>query len=263
VEFQAPVTTEVIPTTIVLVLDRSGSMEQEDRIGGLKRAVTSFLVKLPEGSRVAVIDFSSDVDRLSEFTTDRGRIKTLVDSLQAEGSTRFYDAVAESLNMLNQESGRRAVLALTDGEDTSSQSASLDSVIASARRLGLPVYTLGLGSEEEIESNDLRRLAVSTRGQYYPARNADQLRAIYEEIAERIGSSYTLVYQSDRKLPDGTLRPVRITYRASRAAGETAVFIPGMVVPAGGWSPLFLGLLAGLLALMIVPATLARRRVAS
>ena len=62
--------------------------------------------------------------------------------------------------MLDHESGRRAVLALTDGEDTFSQSASLESVIASARRLGLPVYTLGLGTEEEIESGDLRRLAV-------------------------------------------------------------------------------------------------------
>ena len=108
----------------------------------------------------------------------------------------------------------------------------------------MPVYTLGLGSEEEIESNDLRRLAVSTRGQYYPARNADQLRAIYEQIAERLNSSYTLMYQSDRKIPDGTLRPVRIVYRgSSKSAGETAVFIPGMVVPSGGWSPLFLGLL--------------------
>src|SRR5262249_11499549 len=151
------------------------------------------------------------------------------------GSTRFYDAVAQALELLDRESGRRTVLALTDGEDTSSQSANLESVIAAGQRLGLPVYTLGLRTEEEIESNHLRRLATSTRGQYYPARNADQLRAIYEAIAERIGSSYTLVYQSDRKLPDGTLRPVRISYRGSHSAGETAVFIPGMVVPAAGW----------------------------
>src|SRR4029077_4863662 len=135
-------------------------------------------------------------------------------------------------------------------------SANLDSVIAAARRQGLSVYTLGLGSEDEIESADLRRLAGSTRGEYYPARNADQLRAIYEQIAERIRSSYNLVYQSDRKLPDGTLRPVRIFSRVSRPAGETAVFIPGMVVPAGGWSPLFLGLLAALAVMLVLPGRL-------
>jgi VWFA-related protein len=261
VEFQAPRTTELIPTTIVLVVDRSLSMEEEDRIGGLKRAVASFLEKLPEGSRIALIAFGSEVDRLSAFTTDKAQIKTAVDALQPAGSTRFYDAVSDALALLDLEPGRRSVLALTDGEDTSSQSANLESVIGSARRLGLPVYTLGLGTEDEIESDDLRRLANSTRGQYYPARSADQLRAIYEEIAERIGSSYALVYQSDRKLPDGTLRPVRITYRGSRSAGETAVFIPGMVVPAGGWSPLFLVLVGTLLALLILPANWARQKV--
>jgi VWFA-related protein len=259
VDFQAPRTTELIPTTLVLVVDRSKSMEEEDRIGGLKRAVASFLEKLPEGSRVAVIAFGSEINRLSLFTTDRGLIKKAVDALEPDGSTCFYDAVADALELLKAESGRRAVLALTDGEDTSSQSANLESVIASARRLGLPVYTLGLGSEDEIESADLRRLAASTRGQYYPARSADQLREIYEQIAERIGASYTLLYQTDHPVPDGTLRPIRISYRGSRAVGEAAVFIPGMVVPVGGWSPLFLGLVAGLTALIVLPGMLSRR----
>jgi VWFA-related protein len=261
VDFQAPQATEAIPTTIVLVVDRSLSMEEEDRIGGLKRAVASFLEKLPEGSKVAVVAFGSDVDRLCPFTTDRSQVKTAVDSLQPSGATRFYDAVTSALELLNEQSGRRAVLALTDGEDTFSQSANLESSIAAARRLGLPVYTLGLGTEAEIESADLRRLAVSTRGQYYPARHADQLRAIYEELAERIGSSYTLVYQSDRKIPDGTLRPVRISYRGSKqAVGETAVFIPGMVVPAGGWPLLFLGLAGVLSVLAVLPGWLSRYR---
>ena len=235
-------------------------MEEEDRIGGLKRAVRSFLEKLPEGSKVSVIAFGSDVDRLTDFTTDRAQVQQAVDALKPEGATRFYDAVAQALQMLDRESGRRVVLALTDGEDTFSQSATLESVITEGQRLGLPVYTLGLGTEEEIESGDLRRLAASTRGQYYPARNSDDLRAIYEQIAERIRSSYSMIYQSDRKLADGTLRPVRIFYRGSTtAAGETAIFIPGMVVPAGGWSLLFLGLLVALGALLVLPGKLARR----
>jgi Ca-activated chloride channel homolog len=259
VEYQAPVTTEVIPTTLVLVVDRSGSMRQEDRIGGLKRAVASFLDKLPAGSRVALVAFASDVQRLSGFTTDLDRVRAAVEQLDAEGSTRYYDAVADALELLEGESGRRAVLALTDGEDTDSHLASLESVIDSARRLGLPVYTLGLGSDREIRSQELRRLADATRGQYYPARRADQLRAIYEEIAERIGSSYMLTYQTDRPVPDGTLRPIRISYRGGRNSGETAVFIPGMVVPAGGWSPLFLGLITGLVALLVVPSYVMRR----
>lgn len=261
-DFQAPVTTELIPTTLVVVVDRSGSMMNEDRIGGLKRAVAAFLEKLPDGSRVALVSFASEVDRLSPFTTDLDRIRAAVDELQAEGATRFYDAVGRALELLEGQPGRRAVLALTDGEDTASQSADLNSVIDSARRLGLPVYTLGLGSEREIHGDELRRLADSTRGQYYPARRADQLRAIYEQIAERIGSSYMLTYQTNRPVSDGTLRPIRIAFRGDSASVETAVFIPGMVVPAGGWSPLFLGLASGLSALLFVPPYVRRRHTA-
>ncbi len=267
-DFQAPRTTQAIPTTIVLVVDHSGSMEQEagsgterlSRIESLKRAVASFMTKLPEGSQVAVVGFSSQVELLCEFTTDRDRVLGAVNRLRPGGATRLYDAVAEALSLLDEQTGRRALLALTDGEDTASESANLDTAIAAARRLGLPVYTLGLGNEEEIASAALRRLAASTRAQYYTARDASQLKAIYETIAARIGASYTLAYESDRRLPDGTLRPVRIFPRGSRQAGETAVFIPGMVVPAGGWSPLFLALLTLLGTLALVPSWLKRRR---
>ena len=57
---------------------------------------------------------------------------------------------------------------------------------------------------------------------------------------------------TDRKVPDGTLRPIQIFFGQAEKAGETAIFIRGMVVPAAGWSRLFLALLiAGLGALAL------------
>jgi VWFA-related protein len=256
--FQAPTATERIPTTVVLVVDRSLSMEEEDRIGSLKQAVATFVKGLPKGSRVAVVAFGSEVRTICPFTSDAQQVQDAVNALEPGGATRYYDAVAEALGMLEKESGRRAVLALTDGEDTFSQTSTLDSVVTTARRLGLPVHTLGLGSEDEIESTALRRLASATRGQYYSARQAEQLKSIYEQLAERLRSTYTLMYRTDRKLPDGTLRPVRVSYRASKIVGVAKVFIPGMVVPAAGWSPLFLALVAALTVLAIVPGQLGR-----
>lgn len=259
VEVEAPVSVEARPITVVLVVDRSHSMVEEDRIGALKKAVGSFTQGLPAGSRVAVVAFGSDVKVICPFTSDFSRVVEAVNKLTAEGATRYYDAVAEALELLQRESGRRAVLALTDGEDTFSQSATLDSAVAAAVKLGLPVHTLGLGSEDEIESDALKKLASATRGQYYPARQADQLRKIYEELAQRLRSSYSLVYRTDRKLPDGTLRPIRVFYRASRQGGETALFVHGMVVPAAGWSALFLGLVAALAVLAALPAVAGRK----
>jgi VWFA-related protein len=255
--FQSPTSTEAKPITVVLVVDRSWSMKEEDRIGGMKRAVATFLKGLPEGSRVALIAFGSEVRVARPFTTDVKEVDEAVNALAPGGLTRYYEAVAKALELLENESGRRAVLALTDGEDTSSKTASLESVILAARRIGVPVHTLGLGSEDEIESDALRNLATSTRGQYYPARRADELRTIYEEIASRLKASYTLTYRTAQKIPDGTLRPVKVYYRAARQAGETAVFIPGMVVPESGWSMLFLVLLFVLGGFAVLPGRIA------
>ena len=96
-DFQAPRTTQAIPTTIVLVVDHSGSMEQENRIRSLKQAVASFLPKLPAGSRVAVVGFSSEVERLCRFTTDRDRVLGAVNRLRPGGATRFFHGSAASL----------------------------------------------------------------------------------------------------------------------------------------------------------------------
>ncbi|CAN5726207.1 hypothetical protein BH23PLA1_BH23PLA1_26210 [soil metagenome] len=259
-QFIAPTSRETRPTTVVLVLDQSRSMDQEDRMGGLKQAVATFLKVIPPGSRVAVIAFSSDVRLICPFTTDVRQVQDAVEALEPEGATRYYDAVVEALELIADQPGRRAVLAMTDGEDTFSQTDTLDSAVLTARRLGLPIHALGLGSEDEIASDDLRRLAVETRGQYFEARQADQLGAIFEELAERLGQAYSLTYRTDRPLPDGTLRPVRIYYRAGReAAGEATIFIRGMVVPVSEWSRLFLVLIGVLVALAFLPHFLSRR----
>ena len=259
VSFLAPRTREARPITVVLVVDHSRSMQNHGRMGGLKRAVASFLEELPVGSRVALIAFGSDVELSCPFTEDFDRVRQAAEKLRPDGATRFYDAVAEALEILGPEPGRRAILALTDGEDTFSQTGSLDSVIAAARTAGLPIHTLGLGTEDSPAGESLRRMAIDTRGQHYSARDAGQLRAIYEQIAERLRSSFTVVYRTERRVPDGTLRPVRVSYRGARQAGETAVFIPGMVVPAGGWPGLFLAILATLGLLAGLPGWLRRR----
>ena len=256
--FSSPQSKEILPATVVLVVDHSESMREENRIDGLKRAVETFLKVMPKGSRVAVVAFSSDVRVLCPFTDDPSKVQIAVDALSPDGFTRYYDAVSAALELIGRESGRRAVLALTDGEDTASK-VDLKAVILKARDAGLPVYTVGLGSEDEIESDALKRLAVETRGQYFPARKADELRAVFEQFAVRQGQLYQLTFTTNRKLPDGTLRDVKVYYKASRNAGAAQVFIPGMVVPKAGWSPLFLALLAGLAVLAILPGRLARK----
>lgn len=258
--FEAPITVSSKPTTLVLVVDRSGSMAQGGKIRGLKGAVRTFLAGLPEGSRVAVVAFGSDVELVCPFTTETARVQASIDALRPVGGTRFFDAVEEALKLLEGQSGRRAVLALTDGQDKDSLLA-IDVPIDEARRLNVPVHTLGLGEGEDIDDESLDRIAAETRGQTYRARDAEALGAIYQELAERLGSTYSLTYRTDRQIPDGTLRPIRVSYAKApeSSAGETAVFVPGMVVPAAGWPGLFLLLMLILGGLALLPNVLQRR----
>ncbi len=258
-EFSSPLAITSRPTTIVLVVDRSGSMRQEGRIVGLKQAVARFLEGLPKGSKIAVIAFGDRVELICPFTLELDRAQAAVDELIPMGSTRYYDAVLSALEMLQGEQGRRAILALTDGLDTSSRN-DIEDVVTQAKSLRLSVNTLGLGSDDEIAGQALEVLAKGTGGRYYPARDVEQLKAIYEEIARSIKNSYSLTYRTDNRLPDGTLRPISIAYRLAKEAGKTAVFIRGMVVPAGGWPRLFVFLLALLACLGLLPAILKTRK---
>ena len=246
------------PATVVLVVDHSKSMEDNNKINALRQSVAVFLKLLPQGSRVAVVGFSTEVQKVQEFTDDFAKIQKAVDALEPDGETRCYDAVAEALKMLEPIEGRRVVLCLTDGEDTSS-TIPLDDLISLARRAkGAPVFTIGLGDASEIDSDSLSRLAKQTRGQYYPARQAKELSMAFEEFAVAQGRLYQIVYKTNREIPDGTLRPVSVFYKEAKRGAHASIYIRGMVVPARGWSRLFLGLLAGLGLLAILPA-LARR----
>ncbi len=258
-EFSSPISKTIEPATVILVLDRSYSMLQEERMERLKEAVDLFLENQPEGSRVAVVAFSNEVDLICGFTDDRERVHEAVQKLWATGTTRFYDAVAEALELLSTQTGRRAIVAMTDGDDTSSRNADIASVIEAARKAGLPVHTVGVGSEQEIKSGALRLIASETRGEYFRAERAADLRSIYEEIARSLKQSYSLTYQTLRPVQDGTLRPIRVEYAHSPASsGEAAVYIPGMVVPSAGWSGLFVLLVGGLGLLFVLPGRLGR-----
>jgi VWFA-related protein len=257
-KFTSPISREFRPTTVVLVLDRSGSMQQENRIGGLKRAVSGFLKNQPKGSRVAVIAFASEVELICPFTDDPEQVQAAVGDLFADGKTHFYDAVEMAVKLLSGETGRRAILAMTDGEDNLSRHADLNSAIRAAQKAGLPVHTLGLGSEGELPSEKLRELSEATRGQSFTARQADGLKAIFEEIARNLGQTYSITYRTEHPIQDGTLRPIEVDYAKAAASGKAAVYIKGMVAPAAGWSWLFLGLIGLLGGLWILPGLMRR-----
>jgi VWFA-related protein len=148
-EIQQPAGSE--PLAAVLAMDISGSMDNGGKMDQARRAAGIFLDKLPEKSDVGLILFDHEM-RLREplagkqghAAAHRDKLRGFINAAKPHGGTAYLDAAVESLQMLQNAGGRKAVLVMTDGVDLNSKN-SLDDVINQARSAQVPVYTIGVG----------------------------------------------------------------------------------------------------------------------
>jgi Ca-activated chloride channel homolog len=109
-----------------LLIDTSGSMQDEDKIGQARAAALKFLDEMDPGNRVGLVTFSDSIIPrvgLSSFETVRDDLDANINGLRADGGTALFDALASVISDLNQETASeriRAVVVLSDGEDTAS-----------------------------------------------------------------------------------------------------------------------------------------------
>jgi Ca-activated chloride channel homolog len=198
------------PITMALVLDTSGSMR--DAIDESQIAADSFVDTLKEQDRAMVIDFDEKVFLLQNLTDDKDELKMAIDSTYAQGGTAIYDALFSAFRILNQQEGRRAIILLTDGEDSASQF-SYQRIQETARTSNVVIYTIGLGTS--LRKGPLRELAAETGGRAFFPGSAHKLRDVYDRVAMELRSQYYLSYSSSNKEMDGSFR--KIILNASRS----------------------------------------------
>ena len=117
--------------------------------------------------------------------------------LVAEGETALYDTVIFALHYFSGLQGKRAVVILTDGEDSSSIYG-YDDAIDFARRTGVAIYIVGLhlsGAKTEVRMK-MQRLAHETGGECFFIERASQLGRVSATIQEELRSQYLIAYQS-------------------------------------------------------------------
>lgn len=132
------------PISIGFVVDTSGSMEWKLRAA--EAALEHFVRTLNPRDQFFLIAFSNRAFLLQDFTENPADLNRAISILHAEGQTALYDAVIQGLRKV--EYGRwpkKALLVMTDGMDNVSRN-SLGDVIQAARRGGVLIYTVGLGT---------------------------------------------------------------------------------------------------------------------
>ncbi|THF71895.1 VWA domain-containing protein [Deinococcus sp. Arct2-2] len=160
--------------TAAVTLDATGSMSSTDPAENRKLAAKAFVDRLTGDSQAAVLSFEASstptagllASRLQQaMTGDKALLNMAIDNATyASGSTNFYDAVIDAVKIAK-DSGRSnpIVLALTDGEDNSSNNTATEA-IAYAKTNNVPVYAVGLDATNTINFSEMERIASETGG---------------------------------------------------------------------------------------------------
>lgn len=198
------------PVTLAVVSDSSGSMQRA--MDTVHTAAGKFIDSLGPEDRALVIDFDDKVYLLQDVTGDKTALRTALTSTSALGGTALYDALYAAYRKLRGVDGRKAIILLSDGDDTASRF-SFRRVLDEAKVNDITIYAIGLGTN--VLDIDLRHvlktLAQETGGRAFFPDKVDELESVYREIAAELKSQYYLSYEPANVSWDGRWRKIDLS----------------------------------------------------
>tara|TARA_R110002051_G_C8769475_1_gene503477 strand:+ start:26547 stop:30890 length:4344 start_codon:yes stop_codon:yes gene_type:complete len=177
-------------TTFAIVMDYSASMSAND-IDSMQTAAKLIIDNKADLDEGVIVKFSDQPSIVQSLTADGALLSAAIDAQYSNhGATALYDAIDTALNDIAGATGRKAIIVLTDGDDTVS-GATLDSVIANSNQQDIPVFTIGLG---QADATVLQELANRTYGIYYYAPDNSDLASIYSTLSDVLQSQYLITF---------------------------------------------------------------------
>lgn len=192
-------TTFVQPNDVILIIDKSGSMQTDNRLAAAKDATKEFLDLIDTTKhRVGIVDYSGSVSSFP-LTTDIDAAKAYVDNIELGGGTNTGDAIRQATAMLaNPNSGvQPTIVILTDGEAQSTTDALASS--KAAKDAGVIFYSIALLAANENPDlsapNQLLKNMSTSADHHHFVLGSIGLPEVYRQIVEEIGlaSAYNVV----------------------------------------------------------------------
>ncbi len=196
---EPPITKEIPTRDLLLLVDLSSSMAEEDftnsagetvqRLTAVKGVVGEF-VERREGDRVGLVVFGDAPFLQAPFSTDLELSRDLLDECDvgmAGPRTAFGDAIGLGINLFDEsDAPAKTMIALTDGNDTKSQLPPLEAARVAADR-GITIYTIAIGDsttvgEDQLDEQALRDVASAAEGEYFFAADRESLQGIYDQL---------------------------------------------------------------------------------
>lgn len=237
---------ETQPLSVAIMLDRSGSMQENFRLVNL--GAEEFVRRLLPIDKARIGTFAAEITlQPEEFTSDQ---ETLVEVLRGEmqkaGPTPLWNAANKAMAALVEQDGRRVVLLFTDGVDSPmnfrTNNVSVMDVIDRATREDVMVYAIGLesrmpygrrqspmpgiggggfgggfggssgGGMTQRPDPGLPKIAEETGGGYFELTRADDLQATFARVAEELHQQYALGFEPTKL--DGKRHEVEVKVKS-------------------------------------------------
>ena len=212
-------THENLPISLALLIDTSASMDEKLTVA--QAAAIRFVKTLRQQDLASVTQFNDRATVLQDYTNDLAALEAAIKRTSASGPTALHNALYVALKDLSKqkkagELRRRAIILLSDGEDTASL-VSDDQVLELARTTEIAIYAISLrpnraGDRSRLEFSQaihlLTALANETGGQVHYPNSLSELDTVYDKIAEELRTQYNIGYVSSNKRRDGKWRRI-------------------------------------------------------
>lgn len=178
---------------IVLIVDTSRSMEARDfvlagerpnRLGVVKRVIADFVRDRPS-DRIGIVVFGTEAFTQAPLTLDHDVLLRFLERIQigmAGDDTAIGDGLATAVNRLKDvEAKSKVAILLTDGGNTAGR---VDPLAAAAAAVAkdVKVYTIGVGTKDDVDTKLLAEIATKTNAATYMAGDTESLVQVYETI---------------------------------------------------------------------------------
>jgi tight adherence protein B len=251
-----PIARNRVPLSVAVLIDMSNSMRGRPLSAAIA-AVKTLIADKPARSEAAVFGFAGTPYLVHGWSASLDTFDAALASVTPSAGTSIWDAVDMASQSVGERHGAsRAIVLLTDGDDTQSAATVIEAANA-ARSEHARVFVVGLPGAE-INRHALEELVAETGGAFVQVQSIDQLRRVYADLATELGSQYVLSYTSQLR---GTGRSVDVQLSVAGLTAGQRYTIPPIsrthdVAPGGWWTTdQALALIAGGVALTVLLAT--------
>lgn len=237
--------------TIAMLIDISGS--EAYTLPMEKAAGARFFQRVlrPRKDLGAVVTFEGEAELVQNLTSDPAKLQRALDEVRIPvssasvsaggtppinggsraGSTAIWDAVySVSNDLLKREAGRRVIILITDGEDTSS-AVKMRDAIERTWRTEVIVYAIGIGDPAYgVDTGVLKKITQETGGRAYFPRSEADLDKAFAQIDEDLRSQYVLAYTPANGAKDGSFRTIQLRVKNQKELNvrhRRGYFAPG------------------------------------